>query len=71
MLKKFHWHIDYFLAAPKVYVEKTLLIPASKKEECSTVDLLKKFPHEEVPEFGCSDCKCNSHLFFFHEKAPF
>jgi Uri superfamily endonuclease len=70
-LKKFHWHIDYLLAAPNVLVKKTILIPAIQTEECITVELMKKYPHEEILKFGCSDCDCDSHLFYFYENPPF
>lgn len=55
------WHIDYLLERAKileVYAKKS-----RKEQECETArELGKKF--KAVPKFGCSDCRCRSHLFF-------
>lgn len=59
--KKIHWHIDYLLEHSKIidifYTENDF------KEECN---LAKKFEEKllPIPHFGCSDCDCDSHLFF-------
>ena len=60
--KKMHWHIDYLLASPYARINHVLCKIAKKKEECKTAKLLSA---TEIPVkgFGCSDCKCNSHLF--------
>lgn len=60
--KKFHWHIDYLLNNPnlsitKVYYKKTNY----KSEECKTAKRLSK-NKSSIKNFGCSDCKCSSHL---------
>ena len=59
--KKFHWHIDYFLEKAeilKVYIKET-----TNKEECKLANIFKE-KLEKIPYFGCSDCKCESHLFY-------
>ncbi|MFA5333991.1 MAG: GIY-YIG nuclease family protein [Candidatus Nanoarchaeia archaeon] len=65
--KKLHWHIDYLTTHPLfevLSVEK--LINTSKEKECQTAkELLKKY--EPIKGFGCSDCKCQSHLFYHKE----
>ena len=59
--KKIHWHIDYLLNYAKItdifYKEN------NAREECHIAKKLdKKLP--SIPGFGCSDCKCKSHLFY-------
>ncbi|MEM2934840.1 MAG: GIY-YIG nuclease family protein [Candidatus Thermoplasmatota archaeon] len=58
--KRKRWHIDYLLEEGKI---KKIFYKESKfKEEC---DIAKKFDSfEAIPEFGSSDCKCKSHLFY-------
>ena len=62
--KKIFWHIDYLLAAPDSKVNEVILERSSKKWECNiAMEISKKgLP---LNKFGCSDCKCNSHLFYF------
>ena len=67
--KKTHWHIDYFLkeAALKVVFIKE----SNEKEECNVANNFSK-RFTGISFFGCSDCRCPSHLFYdkkglFHE----
>lgn len=59
--KKTHWHIDYLLKHATVtdvfYKEDNV------REECI---IAKKFEGAlpSILGFGCSDCKCKSHLFY-------
>jgi Uri superfamily endonuclease len=58
--KKFHWHIDYLLAHSviiDVYYKET-----NKKDECEKANIFTKLL--SIEGFGCSDCKCKSHLFY-------
>ena len=59
--KKIHWHIDYLLRYAKIvnifYKEDNL------KEECTIAKKLEK-KLLLIPGFGCSDCRCKSHLFY-------
>lgn len=56
---KKHWHMDYL---EDKRVLKSWKINASKEYECKFAKkLAEKF--ESVKGFGCSDCKCESHLF--------
>ena len=60
--KKF-WHIDYLITNPFVRIEKIYFKRTSKKfEECKTAQKIGTYS-VSVPNFGSSDCKCNSHLF--------
>ena len=60
--KKKFWHIGYLLSDTRVTIQKVLTQEVGKLGECKLADRLcrKGFP---VPGFGCSDCKCKSHLF--------
>lgn len=59
--KRYHWHIDYLLAHATIvdifYKESDV------REECL---IASEFAYHlvGVKGFGCSDCKCESHLFY-------
>ena len=59
--KKLHWHIDYLLQYAKIV---DVFYRVSKdREECKIGSKLgEKLPF--ISGFGCSDCKCLSHLFY-------
>ncbi len=59
--KKLRWHIDYLLQ--KARVKDIIICEAEDKIECFIARTLQR-QYESVPGFGCSDCKCSSHLFF-------
>lgn len=54
------WHIDYFLNIGKI--DGVYYMQAPKEEECRTAGILQE-KHLPIKGFGCSDCKCNGHLF--------
>ncbi|HJJ42610.1 MAG TPA: DUF123 domain-containing protein, partial [Methanocorpusculum sp.] len=56
--RKPKWHIDYLM-------EKTDLIEAvyAKTKERLECALAQTIGGECIAGFGCSDCKCSSHLF--------
>ncbi len=59
--KRSHWHIDYLLKSATV--SAIVYAESSQKDECLIARALsQKLP--SVPGFGCSDCRCPSHLFF-------
>jgi Uri superfamily endonuclease len=59
--KKMHWHIDYLLRKGKIV--EIHCFSSGSREECRIADkFLKRFP--SIAGFGCSDCKCSSHLFY-------
>lgn len=60
--KKIHWHIDYLTTNKEFKIIKTFFKQTSKKEECN---IAKKVSEKGIPinSFGCSDCKCQSHLY--------
>ncbi len=64
--KKLFWHVDYLLADSNVELVEIVFTVDDSKWECalaSEVGLVGV----EVKGFGCSDCKCSSHLFKFDD----
>lgn len=59
--KKMHWHIDYLLQHGDI--SNVFYKENNEKEECKIVKQFEK-NLSSIPSFGCSDCKCNSHLFY-------
>jgi Uri superfamily endonuclease len=64
--KKKHWHIDYFLEYGKII--EVIMIKSNKKIECQVSMKVSKKADGLVKGFGCSDCKCESHLYYFKRK---
>jgi Uri superfamily endonuclease len=60
--KKLHWHIDYLTVENNVRIVRVLYKESTQKEECEIAHQLHRLGCTEVAEFGCSDCKCTSHL---------
>jgi len=59
--KNYHWHIDYLLQKSEileVYIKENNI-----KEECKLAKIFNE-KLEKIHGFGCSDCKCTSHLFY-------
>jgi len=63
--KKRFWHIDYFLSSDKVSIRN---IWASSKKECVLSCAFLKRNFSYIEDFGSSDCRCPSHLFFSRGK---
>jgi Uri superfamily endonuclease len=62
--KKLHWHVDYLLLSKKSKIDDVLFVISDSKIECQIADYISQ-KGEQIIGFGCSDCKCYSHLFFF------
>ena len=70
-----HLHQDYkFKKGWYVYIGSAmnslgdvLFNISDEKIECELAGIIAK-NGEGVPKFGCSDCKCNSHLIYFKRK---
>jgi len=58
-----HWHIDYLLREPLVSMESICMNDNGEKLECVMAALVAGHG-EPVPRFGCSDCRCISHLYY-------
>ena len=59
--KKMHWHIDYLLQYAKI--KNVYYRENSSRIECTIAQNLAK-NLVMIPNFGCSDCGCQSHLFY-------
>ncbi len=55
------WHIDHLL--PHTELICAILIPTDKTLECAVAKELA-ISLKVIPGFGCTDCRCKSHLFF-------
>ncbi|MDI6645298.1 MAG: GIY-YIG nuclease family protein [Methanobacteriaceae archaeon] len=64
--KKIHWHVDYLLDSENSRILDVIYVENSKKLECM-VAREHSVLGTGVKGFGCSDCKCDSHLFYFKE----
>lgn len=62
--KKLHWHIDYFLAQENTEVIDVIYSVDQNRWECR---IAREIADNStcITSFGCSDCKCQSHLFYF------
>ncbi|MCS7123638.1 MAG: GIY-YIG nuclease family protein [Candidatus Aenigmarchaeota archaeon] len=61
--KKIFWHIDYLTTNKNFKILKAIYKKSKNREECKISKILmKKFKF--IKKFGCSDCKCKSHLFY-------
>ena len=60
------WHIDYMLGNQGVTLLTTLCACTTQPVECKLAKAIGGIP---VMGFGCSDCHCGSHLFYF-DKDP-
>lgn len=62
--KKLFWHVDYLLNSPNASIKEVILERSPDKWECVIAgEISKKGILSD--KFGCSDCKCDSHLFYF------
>ena len=59
--KSLHWHIDYFLQ--RAQVEEIIYSTTERDIECIVASQLAR-KLTPIPHFGCSDCRCISHLYF-------
>jgi Uri superfamily endonuclease len=60
--KKIFWHVDYLLSRKAAEVSQIWL---SSSGECRIAKKISKLKGSiPVKGFGCSDCKCLSHLFY-------
>jgi Uri superfamily endonuclease len=55
------WHIDYLLESKAATVVEILFRKGDKTEECNVARFIAN-KGEQVNGFGCSDCRCESHL---------
>jgi Uri superfamily endonuclease len=60
--KRLFWHIDYLLESDAAKVSEVLYMQGDKAAECAVAKEISS-RGEAVSGFGCSDCRCKSHLF--------
>ena len=60
--KAIHWHIDYLLREPEVEIGGVYVLLSDLREECRVAGEIMK-QGASIKGFGCSDCRCESHLF--------
>jgi Uri superfamily endonuclease len=56
-----HWHIDYLLREPEVEIGGVYVLLSERREECRIAGEVMR-SGASVKGFGCSDCRCESHL---------
>ena len=62
--KKLHWHIDYLLKKAEI---TDIIYNKDKKVECELSQQLS-LKTTGIKNFGCSDCECESHLYYFKNR---
>jgi Uri superfamily endonuclease len=67
--KKLRWHIDYL--RPRVDDVIAYYQPDSRSECLFAYELMIAGGEIPMKGFGSSDCKCESHLVYFIDLAPF
>ncbi len=69
--KKLRWHIDYLTCRNDVEIVSTRIFPHAEMTECRLNSLVQELPNSvSIPRFGCSDCRCFSHLTFLGDLLP-
>lgn len=63
--KKMHWHVDYLLK--KAEITEVIYNESKRKIECDLSRFIST-KSEGITGFGCSDCDCKSHLYYFKSK---
>lgn len=69
--KKKHWHADYLTLNKNAQIKEVVFTYSTKKIECDISNEISKKSNGNIELFGCSDCNCMSHLYYFdsYEKA--
>ena len=63
--KKLHWHVDYLLKKSEI---TDIIYNEKQKVECEVSSYISTNA-VGVEDFGCSDCECESHLYYFESKS--
>jgi len=61
--KKKFWHIDFLLSKDCANIKGFFWKMSKYREECKIAKKLEKVCICKIPNFGSSDCRCESHLF--------
>jgi Uri superfamily endonuclease len=66
--KKLLWHMDYLLANKNAKIVEVFIIKTNKKLECRLNKVISTLSNAiSIMGFGCSDCGCDTHLYYFDE----
>ena len=69
--KKKRWHIDYLTSCREVTVEAIQVFPVGDITECQLNERTANLPGAtRIRGFGCSDCRCSSHLSYHGSRPP-
>lgn len=63
--KSFHWHIDYLRPAVEINSVWYSLDPIKREHQWAGIFMRTHGVKLPIKGFGSSDCKCDSHLFYF------
>jgi len=63
-----HWHVDYLLGDAATGVDAVVTTAADV--ECAVARRIADAAQRTVPDFGCSDCDCASHLAAADSREP-
>ena len=63
--KKLHWHVDYLLKNAEI--TDVIYNESAQKIECELSRYIST-KATGVKDFGCSDCDCESHLYYFKNR---
>ena len=63
--KKIHWHVDYLLKQTEI--TDIIYNESTRKIECELSQYLST-KTDGIKDFGCSDCYCESHLYYFKNR---
>lgn len=63
--KKLYWHIDYLLKEAKIF---EIYFFKDALSECKIAQRIIEISDNFINGFGSSDCRCKSHLAYFHNK---
>lgn len=63
--KRIHWHVDYLLAHENTVIEDVIFTADERRLECLISRGLEN--QGSVNGFGCSDCRCKSHLHYYKD----
>lgn len=61
------WHVDYLHLNPSFRLVSAVCALTSTRLEC---ELASRIGGDSISGFGCTDCKCSSHLFY-RKEGPF
>ena len=60
--QKPHWHIDHLNQSAAI--TQIWWLEGSPSQECIWANILADLGLRSIPNFGSSDCRCSSHLFW-------